>query len=406
MGYDYGDVDDTTDGGCPPVQKCEFFGSQVDDQMISWTREADGFGWGDPHFKTLDGRTFNIYNSCQYYMLEFQQLTVIGQFAGINWGIAQVKSILVQMGSRQKIYLGQNGALQFWFLKGGRWQKGQFSTGGPKELQVGGVQKTGAFIITRKSGDAFDIECSNGALIRWGWRVDGNRYPAIWEIKVPEAQKGKGVTSGLLGNFNGDPNDDCMLLNKQVVDCPPNFASLDNEYLQAWRVDPKDSCSPDKNDPFNFEEDFAKMKVTPLQASLDKCNVIKKAPFGPNIQGCYNDTVLSTYQSDCAVDYENGDNDAVKIESVCDTLQVIASDCRGVVPEIVNFRDVVPLCPVPSCPEGQVFKTCVTQCDLFCDAFIKLNKEQCGSRCIAGCACENPDHRLNIANTCVHTNVC
>jgi len=383
-GNDYGGYDNYGgDDNCPPIVKCEFYASNVDTKLINWKGDGTGWAWGDPHFVTLDGATFNVYNNCQYYLMLGDNWNVQAQYFKRDWGQPQIKGVTVTYATN-RVRISQNGAWKFFARK--PW----------KQFKVS-LPFTAKFLSITQTNDnppTTFVQLANGV----GVKFQAGINKARWDMVIPNTLKGE--LTGLLGNYNGDPKDDCKLPNGQTVACPPNGADPgNNAYLKGWEV-AGTSCNP--NDPkYDFVEDDGEISSN-YAAAQAKCQIMNNAPF----DACFNETYRAGMISACAFDYDESNTvEGAKI-SLCEALKVFATECSTVNQDIMNFRDDVPDCPPPTCPAGQIFNPCITPCDLNCAVYKKLTGVgQCGKACVGICACPE-DQIFDENRKCIQKTSC
>ncbi|XP_065216311.1 BMP-binding endothelial regulator protein isoform X2 [Planococcus citri] len=167
--------------------------------------------FGDPHYKTFDGKFYSFQGSCKY------QLT--GDCVGQTFSIrvtndaratktsSWTRTISIRMG-KMKVNLGDRMRVK---VNGERvavpYRRENFAT------------------VTRTS-DSVLVETHLGVKVIW----DGNSF---LEVSVPASYKNK--LCGLCGNYNSSPRDDFTTRDGRVVFDPLVFAS-------SWQVGGRKAC--------------------------------------------------------------------------------------------------------------------------------------------------------------------
>ncbi|KAM7414471.1 hypothetical protein PAMA_019340 [Pampus argenteus] len=331
-------------------------------------RPATCIAFGDPHYRTFDGRMLHFQGACTYVLAQDCEG---GDFSihatnddrgrkGVSW----TKEVTVFIGN-VTVQL-----LQDWIVK------------------VNGEVVTLPFLrepyiyIERRTNTIL-LNTNIGLKVLWSGR-------SHLEVSVPGSYKGH--TCGLCGNFNNYYQDDLRM--------PSGKISLsESDFGNSWRVTDGShslsSCRPG--------EDVDPCKDAGYQAKKGanaRCKVLKSAIF----RSCHRVVPPEPWYGACVYDLcacgANTD------ECLCDTLEAYAGQCReaGV---ILQWRSPS-LCAV-GCPveRGFVFDECGPPCPVTCfNMAVPLGviESHCFKPCVPGCQC--PAGLVLHNNYCIHPEKC
>uniref|UniRef100_A0A8D0GN55 Kielin cysteine rich BMP regulator n=1 Tax=Sphenodon punctatus TaxID=8508 RepID=A0A8D0GN55_SPHPU len=314
-------------------------------------RPAACVAFGDPHYRTFDGKMLHFQGACTYVLA---QDCDAGDFSihvtnddrgrqGVSW----TKEVAVLIGDT-RVQL-----LQDWLVLV------------DSQTVTLPFLKEPHLYIERK---ASTILCPLPPQVLWNGR-------SHLELSVPGTYKGQ--TCGLCGNFNSFPQDDLRLRSGQLATSEAAFGN-------SWKVPGANSTGPGgcadgaDVDPCresgyrSRREANARCKV--LKSRLfERCHVA--VPPEPFFAACVYDL--------CACGAAAGD------ECLCDALEAYAAQCRhaGLV---LHWRTPT-LCAV-GCPQdrGYVFDECGPPCPKTCfNHAVPLGvlEAHCFKPCVPGCQC-------------------
>ncbi|XP_044050662.1 kielin/chordin-like protein isoform X3 [Siniperca chuatsi] len=325
-------------------------------------RPATCIAFGDPHYRTFDGRMLHFQGACTYVLAQDCEG---GDFSihttnddrgrkGVSW----TKEVTVFIGD-VTVQL-----LQDWVVK-------------VNDEVVTLPFLREPYIYVERQTNTILLNTNIGLKVLWSGR-------SHLEVSVPGSYKGH--TCGLCGNFNSYYQDDLRM--------PSGRLSLsESDFGNSWRVTngshSLSSCRPG--------EDVDPCKDAGYQAKKGanaRCKVLKSAVFKP----CHRVVPPEPWYAACVYDLcacgANTD------ECLCDTLEAYASQCReaGV---ILQWRSPS-LCAV-GCPveRGFVFDECGPPCPVTCfnvDVPLGLIESHCFKPCVPGCQCP--------AGLVLHNNYC
>ncbi|KAM9854759.1 kielin/chordin-like protein [Aulostomus maculatus] len=331
-------------------------------------RPATCIAFGDPHYRTFDGRLLHFQGACTYVLAQDCEG---GDFSihatnddrgrkGVSW----TKEVTVFTGDLT-VQL-----LQDWVVKVN-----------DEVVTLPFLQEPHVY-IERQTNNIL-LNTNIGLKVLWSGR-------SHLEVSVPGSYKGH--TCGLCGNFNNYHQDDLRMPSGQISPSESDFGN-------SWRVrngsHSLSSCRPG--------EDVDPCKDAGYQAKKGanaRCKVLKSAIFKP----CHRVVPPEPWYGACVYDLcacgANTD------ECLCDTLEAYASQCReaGV---ILQWRSPS-LCAV-GCPveRGFVFDECGPPCPVTCfNLAVPLGviESHCFKPCVPGCQC--PAGLVLHNNYCIHADKC
>ncbi len=182
-----------------------------------------GTSWGDTHLVTLDGLAYNFQVVGEYtlvrstkddFLVQVRQVPVLGpKVASVNQAVA------TRIGGQRVTFTMLNGAAVM--RVDGKAISGEFA-----KLKAGSL--TGG---TTAYGGTHQLTWPDGTVVR----VEQLGRYAL-NVKVTPAASRRGSLEGLLGNFDGSPEND--LVGKNSVKLGPSFTrdDINGSLAEAWRV--------------------------------------------------------------------------------------------------------------------------------------------------------------------------
>ncbi|XP_078681185.1 IgGFc-binding protein-like [Branchiostoma floridae x Branchiostoma belcheri] len=303
---------------------------------------------GDPHYCSLDGRIHHYQGPCRYTFAkdcsnssDFN-VEVQNQPISISPLISITRAMYVDVyGYSISITAGRN-------------------------LHVDGVSYTPS--VTLGIGEV-EIFLSGGFLVvqtDFGLEAsfDGYHYAKVF---VPGEYSG--VTCGLCGNLNGDPNDDFTTSSNTITTDVTEFGD-------SWLADPASCPVGPTPPPSPGCEDIRATIEGPTACGL------LTLPDGP-FRSCHRAIDPTTYFDDCVFDMCAWQG----ARGLCENLEAYNSACRaaGLSPIIWRTADRCPM----SCPQHSGYSPCINACPATCSnpsAPDVCTRPQ-GGFCVEGCAC-------------------
>ncbi|KAF4101146.1 hypothetical protein G5714_017578 [Onychostoma macrolepis] len=306
--------------------------------------------FGDPHYRTFDGKMVNFQGKCTYVLAQDCEggdfsVHVSNEDRGRK-GVSWTKEVTVFIGDIV-VQLFQN-----WIVK---VDYQQVSLPFLKEPYVYLERKTNTILLNTNVG----------LKVLWNGR-------SHLEVSVPGTYKKH--MCGLCGNFNNYPQDDMKLRNGQITNSEAVFGN-------NWKVGSGNSSvqCPDA------------IRISPCKeagysahkTANTRCTVLKSPVF----ERCHKLVPPEMFYASCVYDLcACGSNTD---ECLCDVLEAYASECReaGV---ILQWRSPT-LCAV-GCPldRGYVFDECGPPCPKTCfnkDVPLGVIEAHCFKPCVPGCQC-------------------
>uniref|UniRef100_A0A4W5K2T8 Kielin cysteine rich BMP regulator n=1 Tax=Hucho hucho TaxID=62062 RepID=A0A4W5K2T8_9TELE len=330
-------------------------------------RPATCVAFGDPHYRTFDGRMLHFQGACTYIL---SQDCDGGDFSihatnddrgrkGVSW----TKEVTVFIGD-VVVQL-----LQDWVVRVDY-----------KVVTLPFLKEP--YIYLERQTNTILLNTNIGLKVLWSGR-------SHLEVSIPGSYKGH--TCGLCGNFNNYPQDDLRTPAGKVSQSEADFGN-------SWKVSSGNSslsCQPG--------EDIDPCKAAGYQARKSanaRCRVLKSAVF----QACHHLVAPEPWYAACVYDLcacgANAD------ECLCDALEAYAAQCREAGARL-SWRSSS-LCAV-GCPveRGFVFDECGPPCPVTClnrDVPLGVIESHCFKPCVPGCQC--PAGLVLHNNHCVPPETC
>ncbi|XP_028305155.1 kielin/chordin-like protein isoform X2 [Gouania willdenowi] len=325
-------------------------------------RPATCIAFGDPHYRTFDGRMLHFQGTCTYVLAQDCgggdfSIYVTNEDRG-RQGVSWTKEVTVLLGD-VTVQL-----LQAWVVK-------------VNDEVVTLPFLREPYIYIERQTNTILLNTNIGLKVLWSLR-------SHLEVSVPGSYKGN--TCGLCGNFNGFHQDDLRTRNGRI-------SISEAEFGNSWKVSNSShsvtSCRPG--------EDVDPCKDAGYQAKKGanaRCKVLKSSVFRP----CHRVVPPESWYAACVYDLcacgANSD------ECLCDTLEAYASQCRAAGVRL-QWRSAA-LCAV-GCPveRGFVFDECGPPCPVTCfnmDVPLGVIESHCFKPCVPGCQCP--------AGLVLHNNYC
>lgn len=218
-------------------------GDQDNDAWAPSSSSSESSVWGDPHIVSLDGYSYDLQASGEFVLVEAiegEPFTVQGRFepidepavpecGNLSWNTAGATEVA---GTR---VMARVAPLFEVFVDGAR-------VGGPDDLPQ---LPEGASISFE--GNGVTVEWPGGEVVTFVQRGStlADRPSLTIDVDLPAERAGQ--VQGLLGNFDGDPDNDLALPDGTVIVQPASFRELYEELAVAWRLDDQSSL-------FEYEE--------------------------------------------------------------------------------------------------------------------------------------------------------
>jgi len=256
------------------------------------------YAWGDPHYRTFDGRSFDFQGDCEYILskpCDSDQFIITGLNTAINEFVSVTRAVRVIVGEMEIYFTGGtiriNGELQ-------------------DNNGDGILFRSRSLDIYRTSGHPH-ILLSVGVRVYW----DGSQ-----RVDITASSNWQGRLCGLCGNYNNNPIDDYVLSNGSLT---TSTDELGKSWIRGYTAP---NCGQLQSSPGCTEREIsmAQLRCNELTNIIFRvCNsAVDPAPF---IEGCMLDYCL------CSIDD--------KEDCYCNSLSSYATACasNGIV--ISNWRN-------------------------------------------------------------------
>ncbi|XP_074654574.1 BMP-binding endothelial regulator protein-like [Tubulanus polymorphus] len=297
--------------------------------------------FGDPHYKTYDGKLYDFQGKCRYTLTKLCEddsfhVIVSNRIRSSNL-YSWTKNALVKINGSQ-ILLDQ-------MLK----------------VKVDGRRIALPFVNKRlfdirRDGQAVVVTTKIGIKIIW----DGDSY---LEVSVPALLKKK--LCGLCGNYNGIEADDLTGSDGQIY-----FAEED--FGDTWLVGKDRNCRGPKRNVIRV--------INPNQRLLahQECAAL----YGNSFARCRQKIDVRAYYKACVMDVTDCPENQ---QCSCEAMVAYSRLCEKELNTFLNWRTPY-LCGAPKCQIGAVYDTCVSACPETC-ANHGAKRRKCKRPCIGGCRC-------------------
>ncbi|XP_078460294.1 mucin-5AC-like [Lampetra planeri] len=333
--------------------------------------------YGDPHYRTFDGRAYDFQGNCQYVLartiyslIDYSSLNLTDMGDVDNDGfILTVEN--VPCGS-SGVTCTKNIGLKYWRAHNGDVFKIDLVRG--KNV----VDSTGNFNI-RRAGLYLFVDTPIGVSIQWDYST---------RLYIRLHPKYMGLVEGLCGNFNGDQNDDFVT----PAAGPPE--EMPNIFGDSWKVHAY--CAPAV-----VINDTCLMHPHRAAWSQRKCGVLRSSLFAD----CHGVVAVAPYADRCLYDACGCDSGG-DCECLCTAIAAYAYECSANGVPIEWRSDE--LCPMQCghCP--MEYSACTSACPKTCKNAMFYNDilSNCKDSCVEGCACPDGYVLDESEKSCVKEDEC
>ncbi|XP_052079121.1 BMP-binding endothelial regulator protein-like [Mytilus californianus] len=307
--------------------------------------------YGDPHYRTFDGKIFNFQGPCKYLLAEDESgksfaIRVRNEARTSPWFTwTKMLSIFI---SGHKVGLHQKRVVKV----------------NRKRVRLP-FTKLPHFKLFRE-GQSIVFQSNIGLKVVW----DGHSY-----VEVTVASRYRTKMAGLCGNYNGNADDDMRGRDQKVY-------KNSEEFGDTWRVGSRAACAiVDKQETQLPSCDTEKHA---LKRAKTECSTI----LGSMFTKCRRRVDVGPYYRSCITDMCDCPQDQV---CACESFKAYAHACSRF--GISTKWDEEIICP-HQCPEGARFKKCTKKCERTCDNSYSRRKI-CRDTCAPECLCPKGQVLLN-----------
>ncbi|XP_033629287.1 BMP-binding endothelial regulator protein-like [Asterias rubens] len=316
--------------------------------------------FGDPHYRTFDGRLYNFQGTCKYILTSDchdRTFTVRVRNDGRQTdNFAWTKTVFISISGHQ-VTLLQDYAVR----------------ADKKDVSLPHVIPN--VLAVESDGFLIRVTTQIGLEVTW----DGD---SLVEVSMPPTFKNK--LCGLCGNYNGDRLDDFKLRHSNAI------ADNAEQFAESWVSGTKERCvRPPTKTPAPCEGNPKRR----LRAHRE-CKVLRAKQF----ESCSEVVDVWTYYRSCISDMCECPKHKL---CSCEALRAFVSACQQEGIE-VELETTSPCTVGQTCPEGAVFDECGPPCPRTC-----ANRDEsstCRQPCVAGCQC--PAGFVMHKNRCIQSDEC
>ncbi|KAL5005568.1 hypothetical protein ScPMuIL_016726 [Solemya velum] len=342
---------------CPPGYKLEYQEGKCCPACVESSAVCTVFG--DPHYRTFDGRMYSFQGTCKYMLTQDclgKSFSIkVRNDARTSSKFSWTKMLVIDLGNTRislhpKLVTRVN----------------------RKRVKLPFTNHAEFSVVP--DGNSIVFKSTTGIKVIW----DGDSFV---EVSVPSRYRRK--LCGLCGNFNGLGTDDMRGKDGRLY-------YNGEEFGHSWRIGSRGACHirPEIEDVKSKCTEKPELKIRArkecsllLSVVFSKCR--KRLDVRPYYKSCIEDMCDCPEGKQCA----------------CESFKAYAHACKetGSEPKWEKYAE----CAV-TCPEGAVYSRCGPACHKTCDNYNKLSP--CLKPCVPGCHC--PSGLLLHDNRCIKPNAC
>ncbi|XP_061434629.1 IgGFc-binding protein-like [Lethenteron reissneri] len=308
--------------------------------------------WGDPHYITFDGRTFDFMGTYTYVLTQLcsgggWSVQVKNEFIAGSWSIAYTRDVFIEL-YHHRVHFGLGWRV---YLDGVAINVPYYYSNGSAEFSV---IRSGNFM---RLWSDFKLEVL----------YDGGSHVVA---RLPTSFNN--ALCGLCSNMNGNPGDDFVMRDGTRTTSASDFGN-------SWKITEAGSPETGSDD----AGDGKAPDPTDVAAALgnDRCGMLNDStgPFAacagavdprPYVDGCVFDLALQA---------------PAGTAPLCRALSAYHAACVKAGVALGGWRNET-LCPSPVCPGSGSYSHCASPCPATCAR--GPGEGQCTGGCVEGCVCD------------------
>nr|XP_061811172.1 otogelin-like [Nerophis lumbriciformis] len=323
---------------------------------------------GDMFFQSFDGRIYTFPAMCQYVLAKSRNsgkftVTIQNAPCGANLDGSCIQSVnlVIDEDPRMEITLSHIGEVYI---------AGQYRISLPYSDDNFHIQELSSMFL--------QVKTTFGVRLQYNWKE--------FRLYLTASALWKDNTVGLCGTFNGNIQDDFLLLS--FMSPAGMIESTPLLFGNAWRV--SSACTLSMITP---QLDPCDTHPQAVAYASKMCDILNQDLFSP----CHEYLSPVPFHQQC-----RSDTCKCGVACLCSALAHYARHCRRF-SIVIDFRSHINDCAV-TCPTTMQYGVCVSSCQRRCSTL--SSSHHCGRECEEGCVCPLGLFYNQQTHSCVHRREC